>query len=125
MDLPNNNTHKIFDDHGGRRTPTALPIITHSPRILAYPYETSFYTDIFSTISQSFIQFCRQHHRRGRIYINIAIYNSNSTNSSQHHTISLLQCGSNRRRKCGFIAASTWEVFLQSFLVHTSRKWRN
>ena len=44
-----------------RRTPTALPIITHSPRVLAYPYVSSFYTDIFYTISQSFIQFCRQH----------------------------------------------------------------
>ena len=119
--MDNNNTHKIFHDHGGRRIPTALLIITHSPRILAYPYETSFYTDIFSTISQSFsqfgrrhqyyyYQFCRQHHRRGCIYINITIYNSNSTNSS----ISLLQCGSIRSKECGLIAALTWEVFLQS-----------
>ena len=47
--------------HGGPPNPLALPIITHSPRVLAYPYVSSFYTDIFYTISQSFIQFCRQH----------------------------------------------------------------
>ena len=49
--------------HGGRRTPTALPIINPSPRVLAYVYITSFYTHIIYGISRSFIQICRQHHR--------------------------------------------------------------